>query len=250
MRRQHVLIADPLPLFRAGVRNLLVREGSFIVSEAGGLEEMLGAIARRAPDVALVDLKLPPRGGVAAVTELRRRCSCDVIVWSFDTSRESIFAAISAGASGYLHKEISPPGLLRSLRGLSRKEAALPRDLAAVLIEAVHGLEERARARERATSLSAREREVLRLVAQGARNKEIAAVLFISEFTVKRHVQNILQKLSLPGRGAAAAFYLAAFGREDVGPAEAAPHDELSAVRRSVRRRLEPEPVPHAGGNP
>jgi two-component system NarL family response regulator len=231
MRRKHILVADPLPLFRAGVRNLLVREGSFVVSEAGALDEMLGLVARSSPDMALVDLNLPPQGGIAAVTELKRRTSCDVIVWSFDVRRDSIFAAIAAGASGYLHKEISPPGLLRSLTGISRNEAPLPRDLAALLIDAVHGLEERTRAREQAGTLSSREREVLRLIAQGARNKEIAAELFISEFTVKRHVQNILQKLGLSARGAAAAFYQSAFGRDGFPSLE-----EVPPLRPAARR--------------
>jgi DNA-binding NarL/FixJ family response regulator len=97
------------------------------------------------------------------------------------------------------------------LRGVSRGEAPLARDLATLMIGAMHGLEERDRAREKAAALSAREREVLAYVAQGARNRQIAQALFISEFTVKRHMQNILQKLGLPSRRAAAAFYLSAF---------------------------------------
>jgi DNA-binding NarL/FixJ family response regulator len=82
------------------------------------------------------------------------------------------------------------------------------------MIDALHLLEERMSARERAAVLSAREREVLACVARGARNKQIASSLFISEFTVKRHVQNILQKLELPSRRAAAAFYWAAFDEQ------------------------------------
>jgi len=83
------------------------------------------------------------------------------------------------------------------------------------MIDAMHGLDERTRARDRATALSPRELEVLDLVAQGARNKQIAAALVISEFTVKRHVQNILHKLELPSRHAAATFYGTAFGSEE-----------------------------------
>ena len=94
-------------------------------------------------------------------------------------------------------------------------EAPLSRDLASLMIDALHGSEERVRARDRAGILSSREREVLDLVAQGARNKQIASMLTISEFTAKRHVQNILQKLELPSRRAAATFYLTAFGPED-----------------------------------
>jgi DNA-binding NarL/FixJ family response regulator len=122
-----------------------------------------------------------------------------------------VLSAICAGASGYVDKEISPEGLIRSLRGLESGEAPLSRALATQLIEALHGLRENEQIAEQAGLLSPREREVLDLVADGARNKEIAATLFISEFTVKRHVQNILEKLGLPSRRAAAAFHHAAF---------------------------------------
>jgi len=126
-----------------------------------------------------------------------------------------VLSAVRSGAHGFLHKEISAEGLIRALRGAAQGEAPLSRDLASLMIDALHGLDARAQARDRATILSSREREVLDLVAQGARNKQIAASLVISEFTVKRHVQNILQKLELPSRGAAATFYGTAFGSED-----------------------------------
>ncbi|TMJ98188.1 MAG: response regulator transcription factor [Actinobacteria bacterium] len=216
MRRTRILIADSLPIFRSGVRNLLARESDFEVVESSTFDELVREVATDCPDIALVDLELPPRGGVTAVSYLAERCSAHTIVWSFEPSRETVLRAIRAGASGYLHKEISPPGLVRSLRGVVRGEAPLARDLASLMIEALHGLEERDRARERASVLSAREREVLELVAQGARNKQVAAALEISEFTVKRHMQNILQKLGLPSRRAAAAFYRSAYEPEEV----------------------------------
>ena len=215
MNRMHVLIADPLQIFRAGVRNLLAREGGFTVAEVATFDELMESIDERCPDVALVDLELPPAGGVSAVQLLAKRCSAYTIVWSFEPTRESVLSAVRAGAHGFLHKQISPEGLVRALRGVAQGEAPLSRDLASLMIDALHGLDERARARERAAVLSTREREVLELLAEGARNKQIAAMLVISEFTVKRHVQNILQKLDLPSRRAAATFYRAAFGPEE-----------------------------------
>ena len=128
---------------------------------------------------------------------------------------------MSAGAHGFLHKQISPAGLVRALRGALQGEAPLSRELVPVLIGALHGAAERADALARAGALSAREHEVLDLVARGARNREIAAALAISEFTVKRHVQNILQKLELPSRAAAAALYRTAFSAREA-PAAAA----------------------------
>lgn len=215
MNRTRILVADSLQIFRAGVRNLLNRESDFAVFEAATLDEVLAISDERCPDIALIDLELPPIGGVATVQRLAKRCSTHMIVWSFEPTRETVLAAIRAGAQGFLHKEISPDGLVRALRGMVQGEAPLSRDLASLMIDALHGLDERAQARDRAAVLSPREREVLDLVAQGARNKQIAAMLVISEFTVKRHVQNILQKLELPSRRAAATFYRTAFGPEE-----------------------------------
>ena len=215
MNRTGVLVADPLRMFRAGVQNLLDRESDFEVVEAGTLDEAIRVAHDRQPDIALVDLELPPLGGVSAVRRLTALGSTFTIVWSFQPSRETVLSAVRAGAHGFLHKEISPDGLVRALRGVAQGEAPLSRDLASLMIDALHGLDERTVARERAGALSPREREVLDLVAQGARNKQIAARLVISEFTVKRHIQNILQKLELPSRRAAAALYGTAFGSEE-----------------------------------
>jgi len=212
VRRTRILVADPLRIFRAGVRNLLARESDLEVIEAASLDEVIAATRGDCPDIALIDLDLPPSGGIAAANMLAERCTTYTILWSFEPTRDTVLAAVRAGAHGFLHKEISPVGLLRALRGVVQGEAPLSRDLATLMIEALHGLDERDRARERAAVLSLREREVLDFVAQGARNKQIAQALTISEFTVKRHMQNILQKLELPTRRAAATFYRTAFG--------------------------------------
>ena len=213
--RTRILIADSMTIFRGGVRNLLAREQEFAVLEAEDFAALSELVDRGCPDIALIDLELRPFGGVTAVAWLAERCDCHVIVWSFEPSRETVLAAVRAGASGYLHKEISPVGLVRALQGISRGEAPLSRDLATLMIQAIHGLEERDRACARAAALSTREREVLELVSQGARNKQIASALTISEFTVKRHMQNILHKLELPSRRAAAALYRSTFEHAD-----------------------------------
>jgi DNA-binding NarL/FixJ family response regulator len=211
VRRTSIVVADAGPIFRAGVRHLLGRESDFEVFDASTLPDLAQTLEQRTPDIALVDLELPPAGGVAAVAQLAPLYETRMIVWSFEATREIVLAAVTAGAKGFLPKEISPAGLIRSLRGVVRGEAPLSRGLATLMIDAVHGLEERDRVRERAVVLSAREREVLELVARGARNREIAQALSISEFTVKRHMQNILHKLDLPSRTAAGLFYRSAF---------------------------------------
>jgi two-component system nitrate/nitrite response regulator NarL len=209
-----VLVADSLELYRSGVRNVLERESDFEVLEASDVDELRAAVAERCPNIVIVDLDLPPVGGVAAIGSLNRCPDTRAVVWSFEPTRETVLAAIRGGADGYLHKEITPQGLIAALRGVARGEAALSRDLARLMIEAIHGLERRDRVRDRASVLSTREREVLAFVARGARNKDIADALTISEFTVKRHMQNILQKLEMPSRRAAASFYRSAFQNE------------------------------------
>jgi len=205
--QRRVLIADGAPLFRSGVRHLLTREGDFVLTEASDFDELMQAMEHEAPEIALIDLDLPPSGGVAAVGRLAAQSAARLVVWGFEAEREKVLEALTAGADGFLDKAISPTGLMRALRGMSRGETPLPRELVTVVVDAVHDFEARDRARERVVVLSAREREVLALVATGARNRQIAGDLSISEFTVKRHMQNILKKLNLSSRTAAGAFY-------------------------------------------
>ena len=203
--KTRLCVADPVTVFRAGVREVLRREKDFDVVEAidfDGLNEAVHA----GVDMVLIDSELPPEPVSTAIRAAKEHCP-EIVVWSLHPEPGQVFAAIRAGATGYLRKEISAAGLVRALRGASRGESPLSRDLAALMIDGLHAAESGARAREFAAALSEREREVLLHVAQGSRNKQIAEALIISEFTVKRHVQNILHKLELPSRRAAAAFY-------------------------------------------
>ncbi len=203
MTRARVLLVDPLPLFRTGVRRHLSEESDFEVAEAGSLRELRAAVAA---DIALVDSSFSDAVGLLD--------GALVVVWSFEPKPFEVLAAIRAGAHGYLHKQISPLGLVRALRALPQGEAPLARDLAWAMIKALHGQEARSRIEARLAVLSVREREVLELAALGARNADIAEALSISEFTVKRHVQNILGKLGVASRTAAGAIYRAALDEE------------------------------------
>jgi DNA-binding NarL/FixJ family response regulator len=208
--RTKVLVADPFAIFRAGVHNLLRRERDFAVVEAEDLPAVQKLVDAHCPDIALIDLELPPVGGVAAVEWLEAHCTTHTIVWSFEPTRDSVLDAVQAGASGYLRKDISPDGLVRSLRGVVSGEAPLSRDLATLMVDAIHRLRDREGTRDRLSALSSRECEVLEHVARGARNRQIAYELTISELTVKRHMQNILGKLELRSRREAGDFYRAA----------------------------------------
>lgn len=230
-----VLVADAYAISRAGVKGALARESGFKVAEAANLGELLERAVEQSPDIVLVDAELPPSGAPFAVSQLSDRVSAKIVVWGFEPSREEFLAAIRSGASGYLPKDISADGLVRALRRVSQGEAPISRDLVMALVDGIHALKEWESTQERAALLSDREREVLALVAGGARNKQIGGVLYISELTVKRHVQNILHKLELPSRQAAADFYLQTFRADDLWPpADQATMTPASAASRSA----------------
>ncbi|TML43062.1 MAG: response regulator transcription factor [Actinobacteria bacterium] len=130
MTRTSVVIADPLTMFRSGVRDVLGQEKDFTTMEASNLRELLEVVARDCPDIALIDLDLPPRGGIEAVRRLAKFSSLHPILWSFAPDGATVLKAIQSGATGYLDKELSRAGLVRSLRGVRTGEAPLPRVLA------------------------------------------------------------------------------------------------------------------------
>lgn len=139
MTPTRVVIADPLTMFRSGVRDVLDREKDFPTVEASSLRELVEVVTRTCPDIALIDLDLPPRGGIAAVGRLAEFSSLHAIPWSFAPDGDTVLSAIRSGASGYLDKDLSPAGLVRSLRGVRTGEAPLPRALVTRLIEGLHG---------------------------------------------------------------------------------------------------------------
>lgn len=211
MRLVRLLLCDPYSVFRLGVKSIIREERDFEVIEAGSLRELDECLdLGPAPDLALVDLDLPPRGAFDALP-LLRKAGIPTIVWSQRErlSPEVAFDIVRSGATGVLSKEMSAAGLVRALRGVARGEAPLGREIVALLIEGMHSATEGVRARSQMGSLSSREREVLELVSEGRSNKEIAAELFVSEFTAKRHVQNILRKLGVHSRWEASASYYA-----------------------------------------
>jgi DNA-binding NarL/FixJ family response regulator len=206
MRRPLVVVADVSSVFRSGLRLVAERDGTFAVCEARDLDGLLRIASLEAPELAVVDLDLPPLGGPAAVERLATAAPpVRSLVWALRPTPEDVLSAVVAGAVGFVSKTISPPDLLAALRRVLVGDPALDPELASLLIAAVQRARDEQRARE--SALSQRERRVLELVAAGLRNREIASQLEISEFTVKRHVQNILRKLGLPSRRAAAALY-------------------------------------------
>jgi DNA-binding NarL/FixJ family response regulator len=201
-----VLIADDHPPARAGVRAALEAGGFEVCAEAGDARGAIEAANRERPDVCLLDIHMPGDGIHAAEAISHELPDAAVVMLTVSREDTDLFDALRAGASGYLLKDIDPSRLPLALHGVLEGEAALPRQLVALLIEEFR--ERRRRRRiplrgRRSAELTDREWEVLQLMRQGAQTEEIAARLFISPVTVRTHVSAILRKLHVATREAA-----------------------------------------------
>ncbi len=203
-----VVIADDQALVRAGFRMILQEVGGFhVVGEAADGEEAIAAARRHRPDLVLMDVRMPRLDGIEATRRiLSGGATCRVVILTTFDLDEHVFAALRAGASGFLLKDVSPELLVASLRILAGGEAILAPSITRRLIERFA-----ARAPGPATSrmlstLTDREREVLILVARGLSNQEVAAELHVGESTIKTHVGRMLAKLGLRDRVQAAVF--------------------------------------------
>jgi DNA-binding NarL/FixJ family response regulator len=203
-----LLLVDDHALFREGLAGLFTYHSDFlVVGEAGNATEALALAHRLHPDLVLMDIDLPDEDGVAATRRLKSELpDTTVVMLTVFDDTEKLVAAIKAGAQGYLVKNIRAHELLDQLRSLSHGEAAISRRMAARLLEEFRHPQEQAVPE---ADLTARELEVLELVAARRSNKEIAARLVISEHTVKNHLKNILAKLHLRNRRQAAAYGVA-----------------------------------------
>jgi DNA-binding NarL/FixJ family response regulator len=213
--RAKVVIADSDAVIRTAARLALEQHGGFFVAEAGDLEELEEIAAVVRPDVALVDIGLPPAGGLEAAVAVGIDHEVRVVLWDYSPDPARILAGLRANVYGFLPKTIAPTALVRALSGVAAGEACLSRELTSDLIEQLVKLARRERSRRLTAALSDREREVLELIAEGFANREVAEKLFISEYTVKRHVHNILAKLGERSRRAAAAAYRDARGAQN-----------------------------------
>lgn len=211
-----IVVADADHVLRTAARAVLAATCEFVVYEATNYEELRAVVAAHRPELALVDFELPPAGGLNAVTLLGERYPLRAVIWGFEPPPDSVLTVVSARLHGFLPKTVTPEALVRALRGVAEGEACLPRGMTLELIAELHAFARRERSRRRAAALSAREAEVMRLVSSGFTNRQIAAALTISEFTVKRHIHNILAKLGAPSRRAAAAAFREAQAAEDV----------------------------------
>jgi NarL family two-component system response regulator LiaR len=197
-----VVIADDHPFVRHGLRTYLqTLEDMDVAGEATNGVEAVELVERLLPDVVLMDLVMPEMDGIGAIRRIREVApSTRVIALTSFADDEKVFPAIKAGAAGYLLKDVRPADLADAVRKASRGEALLAPSVAARLMQEVSG------ERPAPAGLTERELEVLRLIARGMSNKQIARELVVSEKTVKTHVSNILAKLHLADRTQAALY--------------------------------------------
>ena len=201
-----VLLVDDHALVRQGVRAFLETQPDIsVIAEADSGEEAVRCAAEYAPDVALMDLIMPGMDGVEATRRLTARSPrTKVVMLTSYHDDEHIFPAIRAGALSYVLKEIGPEELVDAVRKAAAGEAVLHPRVAARVVRELHGA--RRDAPNVFHELSDREMEVLKLIADGCNNAEIAGKLYLSEKTVKSHVSNILGKLHLVDRTQAAVY--------------------------------------------
>jgi DNA-binding NarL/FixJ family response regulator len=204
-----LLLVDDQALFREALTTLLgVRDEVLVVGEAGDGEEALRRAAELAPDVVLMDLRMPVLDGVAATRRLRiEHPEARVIALTTFDDDEDVFAALRAGAVGYLLKDVSSARLVEAVVTAARGGSVLEPSVAAKVVARVARMpsdEPVPRPQPLVVPLSEREVDVLRLLADGHSNREIAAALHLAEGTVKNHVTNVLGKLGARDRTQAA----------------------------------------------
>jgi DNA-binding NarL/FixJ family response regulator len=200
-----VLVADDHQLMREGTAALLgADERIEVVGLARDGREAIALAERRAPDVVLLDLNMPEVGGLEACARLREGGGPEVLMLTVSEEEPDLYAALRVGAAGYMTKDMPPAELIEAVLAVARGEPRIAPAMASrMLADLSRGP---ATDPDPLAALSARERDVLALVAEGLRNREIAERLVISEATVKTHVRHVLEKLRFRNRAEAAAF--------------------------------------------
>jgi two-component system response regulator DevR len=202
-----LLVVDDHEIVRGGLVALLDRrEGFEVVAQAGTVAEAVDQARRHEPDIVVMDVRLPDGSGIEACREIRAELpGTKVIMLTSYPDEEAVMSAIIAGASGYLLKQIRARDLVAALETVGRGGSLLDPGVTEKVLERVRrmasgGLD------DELSALTAQERKILMLVAEGKTNKEIAAEVFLSDKTVKNYVSSILSKLDLERRAQAAAF--------------------------------------------
>ena len=202
-----LLVVDDHEVVRQGLVALLDRRDGFeVVAQAGTVAESIEQARRHQPDIIVMDVRLPDGSGIEACREIRAELpGTRVIMLTSYPDEEAVMSAIIAGASGYLLKQIRARDLVAAIETVGRGESLLDPGVTENVLERIRRMASGADTDE-LSALTAQERKILMLVAEGKTNKEIAADVFLSDKTVKNYVSSILSKLDLERRAQAAAF--------------------------------------------
>ena len=197
-----VLVIDDHPLMRRGIQQLVeLEEGFEVVGGAGNGSEGINLALQTSPDLIILDLNMKGLSGLDTLKALRAEdVDARIVILTVSDAKNDIFTLIDAGADGYLLKDTEPDTLLSQLKRIAQGEVILSDSIKNLLLE-------RQSSQSPIDSLTDREIDVLRLVATGLSNKQIAGQLFISEETVKVHIRNLLRKLNVHSRVAATVLY-------------------------------------------
>ena len=203
-----MLVVDDHDLFRTGLRNLLEEQGVNVVGEAENGETAIRLAADLAPDVVIMDLNMPGAGGVETTRRLASLAPLSrVVVLTISADDDDVMNAVMAGACGYLLKDSSMQEVIAGIRAASEGESLISPQIATKVLQRLRAQSKDADAAATIRAeLSDRELEVLKLIANGKDNAQIASELFISPKTVKNHISNILMKLQIENRIQAAVY--------------------------------------------
>ncbi|PJG83247.1 response regulator [Caviibacterium pharyngocola] len=200
--KMKVIIIDDHPLMRRGIKQLLeLEEGFDVVGGAGSGTEGINLALTHSPDLIILDLNMKGLSGLDTLKALRaENVDARIVILTVSDAKNDIFTLIDAGADGYLLKDTEPDILLAQIKRIAQGEVVLSDSIKDLILE-------RRPEQDPIYSLTDRETDVLRLIATGLSNKQIAAQLFISEETVKVHIRNLLRKLNVHSRVAATVLY-------------------------------------------
>jgi DNA-binding NarL/FixJ family response regulator len=189
-----ILIADDHPYVRDGIASLVATESDMqVVAQAGNGAEAVALAKKHQPDIVLLDLRMPQMDGLEVIRQIQSLgLPSKVVVLTTYESEQDVHLALKHGARGYLLKDTPRPMLLDAIRRVHRGETSIPPRISQKLVENMNR-----------AALSVREVDILKHIADGKSNKEIASDLAIAEDTVKAHVKSVLKKLEAPGRTAA-----------------------------------------------
>jgi len=208
MDKIKVMIADDYPMIRKGLKKLLELEDDIeVIAQASDGREAVEFAKSYDPDVILMDINMPELNGLQAIEILKNDgCRSKIIVLTIHEDKEYLFKTLKLGAQGYVLKDAEPEILAEAIRSVVAGQSYIQANMTKELVKEFNRVTMMERTKQDENNLTARELEVLELIAEGKINKEIAKELYISEKTVKNHVSNIFRKLKVSDRTQAAIY--------------------------------------------